>query len=196
MKQQHALWLVGVTSVLTLATIGFMGYRLYNYSQQPSQEELAEQARLSRQVSSDAAQVGVDALLASTLPDLEGRPWQLSQWRGKVLVINYWASWCPPCIEEMPMFSRLHEQHAAQGVQFVGIGLDETEKMQTFAKVNRIAYPLLAGGTNPNGSPALTVRGLPYTVVLGRDGKVAFSRYGSVDEATLAPLLRRLVEQK
>lgn len=196
MKQQHIVWLAGVTSALTLATIAFLGYRVYGYTQQPSQEALLEQARLSRQVSSDTAQVGVDALLAMTLPDLDGRPWLLSQWKGKVLVINYWASWCPPCVEEMPMFSRLHGQYAAQGVQFVGIGLDETEKMQAFAKANAIAYPLLAAGTNPNGSPALTVRGLPYTVVLGRDGKVAFSRYGSVDEATLAPLLRSLAEQK
>lgn len=196
MKQQHALWLVGVTSALTLATIGFLGYRLYGFSQQPSQEELLEQARLSRQVTSEVAQVGVDALLAMTLPDLDGRPWQLSQWRGKVLVINYWASWCPPCIEEMPMFSRLNAQYAADGVQFVGIGLDETEKMQAFAKAHPVSYPLLAAGANPGGSPALTVRGLPYTVILGRDGKVAFSRYGGVDEATLAPLLKKLAEQK
>lgn len=196
MKERHASLLMGVTSVLTLVTVGFLGYRLYGLSQQPSPEDLAQQARASRQVVPEAAQTGVDALLAMTLPDLDGRPWQLSQWRGKVLVLNYWASWCPPCIEEMPMFSRLHERYAAAGVQFVGIGMDETEKMQAFVRKSPVSYPLLVGGTSPRGNPGLTVRGLPYTVVLGRDGKVAFSRYGSVDEATLESQLRQLSGQK
>ena len=196
MNEKNASLLMGVTSVLTLITVGFLGYRLYLASQQPSQEELLQQAKASRQVAPEAAQSAVDALLAMTLPDLEGRPQPLAQWRGKVLVINYWASWCPPCIEEMPMFSRLHERHAAAGVQFVGIGMDETEKMQAFVKKSPIAYPLLAGGTSPGGNPALTVKGLPYTVVVGRDSKVAFSRYGSVDEATLEPLLRELSANK
>ena len=196
MNEKNASLLMGVTSVLTLVTVGFLGYRLYGLSQQPSQEELAQQARASRQVGPEAAQAGADALLAMTLPDLDGRPQPLVQWRGKVLVINYWASWCPPCIEEMPMFSRLHERHATAGVQFVGIGMDETEKMLAFVKKSPVSYPLLAGGTNPGGNPALTVKGLPYTVVLGRDGKVAFSRYGSVDEATLEAQLRQLSGQK
>lgn len=196
MKERHASLLMGVTSVLTLVTVGFLGYRLYGLSQQPSPEDLAQQARASRQVVPEAAQTGVDALLAMTLPDLDGRPWQLSQWRGKVLVLNYWASWCPPCIEEMPMFSRLHERYVAAGVQFVGIGMDETEKMQAFVRKSPVSYPLLVGGTSPRGNPGLTVRGLPYTVVLGRDGKVAFSRYGSVDEATLESQLRQLSGQK
>jgi thiol-disulfide isomerase/thioredoxin len=196
MKESHAQWLMGGTSVLTLVTVGFLGYRMYALSQQPTQEELARQAQASRQVAPEAAQTGVDALLVMTLPDLDGRPQPLAQWRGKVLVINYWASWCPPCIEEMPMFSRLHERHLEAGVQFVGVGMDETEKMQAFVKKSPVAYPLLAGGTSPGGNPALTVKGLPYTVVLGRDGKVAFSRYGTVDEATLDPLLRQLSATK
>jgi thiol-disulfide isomerase/thioredoxin len=196
MKQQHALWLLGATSVLTLVTVGFLGYRLYGMSQEPSQEQLAEQARLSRQVTADAAQVGIDALLAMTLPDLEGRPQPLAQWPGKILVINYWATWCPPCIEEMPIFSRLHDRYAAAGVQFVGIGMDDTEKMQTFARKSPVSYPLLVGGTSPGDNAALKLKGMPYTVVLGRDGKVAFSRYGGLDEAALEPLLRKLSAQK
>lgn len=192
MKQQHALWLLGATSVLTLVTVGFLGYRLYGMSQQPSQEQLAEQARLSRQVTPDAAQVGVDALLAMTLPDLEGRPQPLAQWPGKILVINYWATWCPPCIEEMPIFSRLQDRYAAAGVQFVGIGMDEPEKMQAFVRKSPVSYPLLVGGTSSGGNPALKLKGMPYTVVVGRDGKVVFSRYGGLDEASLEPVLRQL----
>lgn len=193
MKQQHAVWLLGASSFLTVATVGFLAYRMVSLSQMPSPEELAAQARASRQVSGEAAQAGIDALLAMTLPDLKGNAQALAQWNGKIRVINYWATWCPPCIEEMPMFSRLAERHAADGVQFVGIGLDETEKMQAFVQKTPVAYPLLAAGSNPGASLALTVKGMPYTVVLGRDGKVAFSLYGAVKEEELDPLLRRLV---
>ncbi|MFC5300313.1 TlpA family protein disulfide reductase [Azospira restricta] len=193
MNEKKAMALLGFTSMLTLATVGYLGYRMYTLSQMPSQEQLAQQARASRQVSGEAAQAGADALMAMTLPDLKGVPQALAQWNGKIRVINYWATWCPPCVEEMPMLSRLAERFAAEGVQFVGIGLDETEKMQAFVQKTPVAYPLLAAGTNPGGSPALTVKGMPYTIVLGRDGKVAFSLYGAVREEELDPLLRRLV---
>lgn len=195
MNEKRAAMLLGVTSVLTLATVGFLGYRLYSMSQAPSQEDLAKQARASRQISAESAQTGVDALLAMTLPDLKGTPQALAQWKGKIMVINYWATWCPPCVEEMPMFSRLQERHAAQGVQFVGIGMDETERMQAFAQKTPVSYPLLVGGTEPKGNPALIVRGMPYTVVLGRDGKVAFSMYGGLKEAELEPVLKQLADR-
>lgn len=192
MNEKKAALLLGVTSVLTLATVGFLGYRMYAMSQMPSQDELAKQAKASRQVTADAAQVGIDALLAMTLPDLKGVPQSLGQWNGKIRVINYWATWCPPCVEEMPIFSRLQERFAAQGVQFVGIGMDETEKMQAFVQKTPVSYPLLVGATNPNGNPAFTLRGMPYTVVVDRDGKVAFSMYGGLKESELESVLRRL----
>lgn len=196
MNEKKAMALLGVSSVLTLATVGFLGWRLYSQSQVPSQEELAQQARASRQVTSETAQVNVDALLKVTLPDLEGRPQPFAQWEGKVRVINYWATWCPPCIEEMPMFSRLQQQYAAQGVQFVGVGMDEVAKMQAFVRKAPVSYPLLVGVTGPSDNPGLTVRGMPYTVILDRRGKVAFSLYGGVKEAELEPLLKRLSEAK
>lgn len=193
MKQQHIGWLLGGASILTLASIAALGYRLYSFSQQPSQEALTERARQSRQVSGETAQAQLEALLAMDLPDLEGRSQSLSQWRGKVLVVNYWASWCVPCVEEMPLLSALGTRYAGHGVQFVGIGLDEAEKMQAFIKTTAVSYPLLVAGTNPGGLPGLTVKGLPYTMVVGREGKVALSHYGRVDAALLEPILQRLV---
>lgn len=196
MKPERAAWLLGVTSVATLATVAFLGYRLYSQSQVPSQEELREQARASRQVPGETAQANIEALLKVTLADLDGKPQPFAQWDGKVRVINYWATWCPPCVEEMPMFSRLQERLGAQGVQFVGIGMDEPEKMRAFVRKTPVAYPLLVGVTAPSENPGLTVRGMPYTVVLDRDGKVAFSLYGAVKEGELAPMLEKLVGKK
>ena len=196
MNEKKAALLLGVTSVLTLATVGFLGYRMVGMTQIPSQEELAKQAKASRQVTTETAQAGIDALLKMTLPDLQGVPQALAQWNGKIRVINYWATWCPPCVEEMPFFSRLQERYAAQGVQFVGIGMDETAKMQAFVQKTPVSYPLLVGGTEPNGNPALMLRGMPYTVVLDREGKVAFSIYGGVKENELEPVLSRLAQAR
>lgn len=196
MNEKKAALLLGVTSVLTLATVGFLGYRMVGMTQIPSQEELAKQAKASRQVTTETAQAGIDALLKMTLPDLQGAPQALAQWNGKIRVINYWATWCPPCVEEMPFFSRLQERYAAQGVQFVGIGMDETAKMQAFVQKTPVSYPLLVGGTESNGNPALTLRGMPYTVVLDREGKVAFSIYGGVKENELEPVLSRLAQAR
>ncbi len=196
MNEKKAALLLGVTSVLTLATVGFLGYRMVGMTQIPSQEELAKQAKASRQVTTETAQAGIDALLKMTLPDLQGVPQALAQWNGKIRVINYWATWCPPCVEEMPFFSRLQERYAAQGVQFVGIGMDETAKMQAFVQKTPVSYPLLVGGTESNGNPALTLRGMPYTVVLDREGKVAFSIYGGVKENELEPVLSRLADAR
>lgn len=195
MNEKRAATLLGVTSVLTLVTVGFLGYRLYEQSQMPSQEEMAQQARVARQVTTETAQANVEALLAVTLPDLDGNPQPFAQWDGKVRVINYWATWCPPCIEEMPMFSRLQAQFGEKGVQFVGIGMDEVDKMRAFVKKTPVAYPLLVGVTRPSENPGLTVRGMPYTVVLDRAGKVVLSLYGGLKEGELDPLLTQLVER-
>lgn len=195
MKQAHALWLLGGTSMLTLATVGWLGYRVYTQSIAPQPVEIPKDLLASRQPSPEAAQAGADALLAMTLPDLEGRPQSLAQWRGKVLVINYWASWCAPCVEEMPALSRLHAHYAPWGVQFVGVGLDAAENLRTFVKTTPVTYPLLVGGADPGQTPGLVVKGLPYTIVLGRDGKVDTAHLGRLDESTLEPVIRRLLGQ-
>lgn len=148
----------------------------------------------SAQPSVAQAQAAADALLTLTLPDLSGREQAFAQWRGKILVANFWASWCAPCLEEMPAFSRLHQRYAAQGVQFIGIGLDDAEKMRAFVAMTPVSYPLLVA--DPLGSathPGLQVRGLPYTLVIDRNGRLASSRLGRLDEAILEATLQGLL---
>lgn len=193
MKEQTALRVAVAAGVAALLTVGLLGYRVYL---QVGQEAVAQPPGLvsSQQLMPGEAKAAVDAIFALTLPDIDGRPQPLAQWRGKVLVVNYWASWCKPCIEEMPAFSRLNSHYAGWGVQFVGIGLDEAEMMQAFVKATPVSYPLLvAGSTGTN--PGLQVKGLPYTVVIGRDGRIETTRLGRMDEAVLEPVLRRLLGQ-
>lgn len=193
MNERSALRLVVAAGVATLLTAGVLGYR------QLIQTGPTSAGRPPGMISSQAltpeeAAVAVDAILALDLPDLDGRPQPLAQWRGKVLVVNFWASWCKPCVDEMPALSRLNSHFAPLGVQFVGIGVDDAEKLAAFVRTTPVSYPVLVA--SPAGmTPGLQVKGLPYTVVIGRDGRSAMTRLGRVDEASLEPVLRRLLGQ-
>lgn len=194
MKPQHALALAVVAGVLTLASIGFLGYRLLEQSRSVT-DGVPAGLISSQQLTPEDAQAAADAVMRLTLPDLAGRQQAMAQWRGKVLVVNFWASWCAPCVEEMPAFARLQSDYAGQGVQFVGIGIDEVENMQSFVKTRPVTYPLLAATPAISDTPGLRIKGLPFTLVIARDGQLAMSRLGRLDEAKLEPTLRRLSGQ-
>jgi thiol-disulfide isomerase/thioredoxin len=116
----------------------------------------------------------VQALHAQTLPDASGTPQALSQWKGKTLVLNFWAPWCAPCVEEMPELSQL-QQNAGKNLQVIGIGIDSPSNIAEFAKKFDIAYPVYVAGINGAelsrqfGNKA---GGLPYTVLIGADGQI------------------------
>ena len=135
---------------------------------------------------------GARELLALTLPDSGGAAQSMSQWQGKILVVNFWATWCPPCREEMPGFSRLQKSFAGKGVQFVGIGIDSEDKIRQFSHELPVSYPLLVGGT---GLMGLTAQlgdqegGLPFTVIVGRDGKLLQTQLGLWQEPELEKVL-------
>jgi thiol-disulfide isomerase/thioredoxin len=127
------------------------------------------------------------------LPDLAGREQDLAQWRGKVVVINFWATWCPPCREEIPAFIRLQERYAKAGVQFLGLAVDEKEAVSLYARETGFNYPLLLASEQAGGLFMATgneLGGLPYTVVYDRQGKEILSHAGLLDEARLDGLLK------
>jgi len=127
-------------------------------------------------------------LMRVQLPDASGKNQRLAQWRDRVLVINFWATWCEPCREEIPVLIRVQAKYALNDVQIVGISVDSAAKVRKFASEYRIAYPLLIGGLD---AIDLTRRlgnnagGLPFTVVLDRGGKVVKTRLGAISEAEL-----------
>lgn len=142
------------------------------------------------------SQAALSQLFSQTLEDTQGEQVALAQWKGQTLVVNFWATWCPPCREEMPGFSRLQQQFSAKGVQFIGIALDEPAQVREFARAYPTTYPLLHGGPSGSqlasalGNPALA---LPFTLVISPQGEASFARLGALDEHTLgAQLLRTL----
>ena len=134
----------------------------------------------------------VEALLAARLPDLRGGSLALESWRGRVLVVNFWATWCAPCREEIPEFVRMQERHGARGLQFVGIAIDQPEKVGAFAREFGINYPVLLGGLDivalmrEAGNRAGV---LPFTLVLDRNGRVASRHPGGLKEAKLEAMI-------
>jgi peroxiredoxin len=136
------------------------------------------------------------AILGLVLPDVDGRQQAMAQWRGKVLVVNFWATWCAPCREEMPRFVAAQTRDAARGVQFVGIAVDDAAKVRSFAQELGLNYPSLIGGYGAielSRTLGNELAALPFTVILGRDGKVALTHLGPLSADKLDAVLGRLL---
>ncbi len=135
-------------------------------------------------------------LLALALPDPAGKEQPLGQWKGKVLIVNFWATWCEPCREEMPRFMKLQDEYGDQGLQFVGIAIDQPDKVRAFAQELGLNYPTLVGGYGAiELSKALgnQLGALPFTVVLDRAGSVSHTQLGPLKDEQLRAIIRQLV---
>ena len=116
-----------------------------------------------------------------TLPDVSGVVHDIDQWKGKVLVINFWATWCPPCLEEIPEFIRLQQSMGSKGLQFIGIAVDDAGPVEDFMATLKINYPvLIAGpeGTNLSVRFGNTLRIVPFSIVVDRTGRIRHSHHG------------------
>jgi len=131
--------------------------------------------------SAAAIQQGASELEAA-FPDFAGKPHALKEWQGKILVINFWASWCPPCVEEMPEFFLLQNQLGPQGVQFIGILVDdEPDVAQEFLKAMPVNYPMLngnIGGRQWAAKLGNNTEVLPYSLVYDATGKRVHTEIG------------------
>jgi thiol-disulfide isomerase/thioredoxin len=137
-----------------------------------------------------------EALMQASLPDLQGQLQRIGQWRGKVLVVNFWATWCAPCREEIPALMRVQDELGPKGVQMVGIAIDQLDKVQPYAAELKINYPILVGELDAMQlaqHAGNRLGGLPYTVILNRAGGVANAVVGTVDDAKLHAIVRPLL---
>ncbi|PZP51944.1 MAG: TlpA family protein disulfide reductase [Azospira oryzae] len=137
-----------------------------------------------------------EALFDASFEDLNGQRVSLSRFRGQVVVVNFWATWCTPCREEIPEFVELQEEFRDQGVVFVGIAVDRREPVAAFSREFGINYPVLIGSLEAMELARKVgnrMQALPFTVVLGRDGQAAKVHLGKLSRDTLEPLLRKLV---
>ncbi len=146
----------------------------------------------------DAIQQGAKAILAANLPDIQGENQVVSQWLGNVLVVNFWATWCTPCREEIPEFIEAQEKFRDQGLVFVGIAIDQADKVKMFSEEFDINYPVLVGSLNTWSlleAAGNRQSALPYTVVINRSGEIVETYLGRVNLKKLEKLVVPLLKQ-
>ena len=128
------------------------------------------------------------ALFSQRFADAGGTERALSDWRGRVLVINFWATWCAPCVEEMPDLQTVRDEFASTGMEVLGIGIDNTKNVTAFRDKLGIRFPLFvagAGGSELGRAMGNQSGALPFTVLVSRDGRVVQRKLGPVKPSEL-----------
>jgi thiol-disulfide isomerase/thioredoxin len=136
------------------------------------------------------------ALTRVPLTDLEGKLQRLDQWKGQILVVNFWATWCVPCREEIPALMKIQKKYGNKSVKIVGIALDNVDKVREYAAKMNIDYVLLIGGMDilsamkEAGNQAGV---LPYSLVLDRTGRAVHAHAGALTESALDTMIAPLI---
>lgn len=181
--------LSGIAGVAAMAAGGYYAWRESGRRAPGAALRPAEPSAAAAGGASGSAEVDLYAL---TLPDLEGQPLALARYRGKPLLVNFWATWCAPCVKEMPELEILDQRYPQ--VQFLGIGVDTAANMREFVRKVPVSYPLAVAGHEG----AALVRGLgnsagglPFTLVFDADGSVNRRILGQIDMQDLDRTLAR-----
>jgi thiol-disulfide isomerase/thioredoxin len=130
-----------------------------------------------------------------TLPDLEGKPRALSEWKGRPLLINFWATWCAPCRKEIPLLRELRAKHAAQGLEVIGIAIDFRDPVVAYAKQTGIEYPVLIAEENSLAPQAFGIGGgIPVSVFVNRQGRITATKPGTLHAKRAEELLQPILQ--
>ncbi len=172
--------------IMAIAAIGIIAGIVANqyYARQQTKPQ-TEQAKAQPNVPKESHRPDYN------LKDLEGKSHSASEWDGKVVIVNFWATWCPPCRREMPTFIEFQDAYKGRGVTFVGIALDEKNAVAGFTDPMGINYPILIAeqkGIQLAQDYGNRLNVLPFTVIIDRKGNITqrFSRevsYKDIEEA-------------
>jgi peroxiredoxin len=180
---------MAVVMVLAAAagSAGVLLWRTFN----PPPLELAPSLPPSTPVTPARLAIG-DHRPEFSLADSTGVKRSVTEWDGKLLILNFWATWCPPCLEEIPAFVRLQSEFGSQGVQFLGVALDSQENVSDFLREHSVNYPSFHGQRDSievGKRYGNSIGALPYTVVISRDGTVLATIHGLFDESAARTLI-------
>ncbi|MCB1935794.1 MAG: TlpA family protein disulfide reductase [Nitrosomonas sp.] len=185
MPKLNQIILFSAAAIVALSAGAWFRAHFMDGPQPPLPEEVSKQ--------------GAKAILSANLPDIDGQLQTVSQWQGNVLVVNFWATWCTPCREEIPEFIDMQNKFAEQGLIFIGIAIDREDKVISYANEFGINYPVLIGGLE--GMSFAEAAGnqmsvLPYTVVFDRRGNIAETFLGRVHQHTLEKIVIPLLQEQ
>lgn len=173
MKPGRRSWLIGASVAVAAAASG-AGLALYR----------ASSAR------------EVEVLRHAQFLDLQGKARSLAEWPGQLLLVNFWATWCTPCLEEIPMLLELRRAHKANGLEIVGIAIDQAAKVGEMAKKLSIEYPVFLAdvrGLQLLRELGNASGGLPFTVLLDRRMQLAARKLGALKRPEAEAMLARLL---
>lgn len=136
------------------------------------------------------------ALYAAKLPDIDGKMQDLGQYRDKVVIVNFWATWCPPCRDEMPELVALQQAYKDKNVVVLGVALDEPAQVAQYLKSTAVNYPIVA--SDVAGSLLSEQLGndkgvLPYTVMINKDGNIVNAHFGRITKAMIEAAIKPLL---
>lgn len=130
------------------------------------------------------------------LKDLDGKLRHVDEWNGKVMLVNFWATWCPPCKKEMPAFIELQEQYAEQGFEVIGIALDDKESVQDFVDTLGVNYTVMAAeyrGLELARDYGNRIGALPFSVFVDRDGKIELTQAGELSKKQVEQIIQPML---
>ena len=167
-------------AIYVLAII-FLGFSIFRIFLMPSEKNNTSTA----------------SLFTSIINDSEGKPQSLKQFENKIIVLNFWATWCEPCREEMPELSNFYTENSSKNVVVIGIAIDEAKAVKSYLKKTKVMYPILVDedkgvilSKNLGNNQGI----LPYTVIINSNGSVQKTIFGRIHkdqlDATLKPLLQ------
>jgi len=177
-KLPAAVWGLTAIAAVALAFLLFGGH---------SSEATPEITRIAPPLSAS------DGAPRFSLPDIKGRMVSLSDYRGKVVILDFWATWCPPCKREIPDFISLQSRYGSKGLQIIGIGLDEPDKLKDFAEKNGMNYEVLLG-TDEVAQRYGGISGIPTTFVIDKRGTIVGRYEGFRPASVFEDQVRRLLE--
>jgi len=183
--------IISIVVVIALVS-GFGGY----YFQQLTTDNIGFKEQLNKKKSPSPEEViGIDVIEFSLL-DLNGERRYLSEWQGKLIAINFWATWCAPCREEIPVFVELQQKYQSQGLQFIGIALQQADEIREFIEEYNVNYPSLVGGDEVikiASQLGNNIGAIPYTAVINPEGKIAFTHRGPLAKKEAEALIKNFL---
>lgn len=137
----------------------------------------------------------VDTLWAASLQNAVGTSQKLAAFKGKPVVVNFWASWCGPCVKEMPTLATMHREYEKKGITFIGVGVDSEKNVNAFLQKVPVDYPIYIagfGGADLARNFGNNAGALPFTVVIDAKGAIRLTKLGEVDQKELKTVLDSL----
>lgn len=191
--------IIGVAAFTLLLMLAVFGYDLLSSRYKPQENTPSPSANDTRSpaAAGPSSQTVEEAAADFTVQDADGKDISLSDFKGKPVVLNFWASWCPPCQAEMPDYEKMYQQYSPEGVVFMMVNLtggrETADTAKRFLSDNHYTFPAYFD-TEFSAADAYGISGIPDSIFIDRDGNVMEFHEGIIDEATLEDNIEKLLE--